>query len=77
MPGATGWSRGDNGSRDGSTQNSKDNEIYYDSTPAYYVALRDQWTEHLSKAYERWTILGENFEISLKFPQNTSENCKI
>ena len=67
MPGAAAWSRSRN-SRDESEASTRGNNIAYDETPAYYVSMRDQWTEHMSKAYERWTILGENFTISLIFP---------
>ena len=72
MTGATARSRS-RYSRDESTANT--NEISYDETPAYYVSMRDQWTEHMSKAYERWTILGENFTISLIFPRKYIRVC--
>ena len=70
MPGATdGWSRSRN-TRDESTRHTTDgSDVAYDETPAYYISVRDQWTEHLSKAYERWTILGDNFEIRFAFPR--------
>ena len=62
MAGGSDWA-GNSRASSNHEKSTSNNGSYMDNCPAYYVAKRDAWTEHMAQAYDRWTLLGQNFVI--------------
>ena len=63
MAGRNNWSRESRASSNHEKSTNNEGYSYDDNTPQFYVAKRDAWTEHMAQAYDRWTIIGQNFMI--------------